>query len=216
MNSLKLKVCGMRDPGNIREVAELKPDYLGLIFFEKSPRHVNEVIPETNASIKKTGVFVDASADYILKRQQEYKLSAIQLHGNESPQFCRELKNSLPKNVELIKVFSVGEDFDFSELEPYEGVVDFFLFDTKGKNKGGNGISFDWEILKKYPSTVPFFLSGGIGPEGVSEIKELHQFFEQQNKQGIFYGVDVNSRFETEPALKDAKKLKIFRESLLS
>ncbi len=214
---LKLKICGMRERENIEQIASLQPDYLGLIFYEGSPRYVQEEIQDLNQEIRKTGVFVNASEEYILDKVQRFGLSAIQLHGEESPEFCRDLKqqfSGLEKHPELIKVFSVKEEFDFERLQAYEEVADFFLFDTKGREKGGTGIRFNWEVLKEYPSRVPFFLSGGIGPEEVTEIKNLYRHFEEKNNAKVFYGIDVNSKFETAPGLKDAATLKIFREAL--
>lgn len=214
---LKLKVCGMRVPENIAEISSLHPDYLGLIFYEASPRYVDEEIEDLNPEIKRTGVFVNASEDFILDKVEKFRLTAIQLHGEESPQFCRDLKqhfSATGNNPELIKVFSIKEEFDFDQLKPYEAMADFFLFDTKGREKGGNGFRFNWEVLKQYPSSVPFFLSGGIGPEEVSAIKELYHHFTEWNREKAFYGIDVNSKFETAPGLKDAAKLKIFREEL--
>lgn len=216
---LKLKICGMRDPDNIDQVALLQPDYLGLIFFEGSPRFVKDEIRELEGTVKKTGVFVNASEDLILEKVRKYDLSAVQLHGEESPEFCRQLKNTFSeagKNPELIKVFGVKETFNFDLLEAYEGIVELFLFDTKGKSKGGNGITFNWEVLKDYPSPTPFFLSGGIGPEEIPAIKSLYQHFQKKNKQELFFGVDVNSRFETAPGLKNAEKLKTFRKELFA
>lgn len=216
---LKLKICGMRDPDNIDQVALLQPDYLGLIFFEGSPRFVKDEIRELEGTVKKTGVFVNASEDLIVEKVRKYDLSAVQLHGEESPEFCRQLKNTFSeagKNPELIKVFGVKETFNFDLLEAYEGIVELFLFDTKGKSKGGNGITFNWEVLKDYPSSTPFFLSGGIGPEEIPAIKSLYQHFQKKNKQELFFGVDVNSRFETAPGLKNAEKLKTFRKELFA
>lgn len=216
---LKLKVCGMKYPENMGEVAALSPDYLGFIFYEKSPRNFEDEICEMSATIKKTGVFVNASVELILEKAKKYDLSAIQLHGNETPEFCRYLKRAFQKEIfsaEVIKVFSVKDEFDFKVLEPYEGVVDFFLFDTKGKNKGGNGITFNWEVLKAYPSPTPFFLSGGIGPEEVAEVKKLYLHFQKGQNPHVFYAVDVNSKFETTPGFKNPEKIKIFKDSLLS
>lgn len=203
LNNLKLKVCGMKQPENIQEVSAFAPDYLGFIFFKNSPRNFDAVIPEISPGIKKTGVFVDASSEFILEKVRSHGLRAVQLHGNEPPQLCTLLKE---EGVEVIKVFSVKDSFDFSMLQPYEGKVDLFLFDTKGKAKGGNGIIFDWEILRNYPSKTPFFLSGGLGLE---EIAKLPDF----DFPDTFYGVDVNSRFEVEPGFKkieDLKKLKTY------
>lgn len=216
---LKLKICGMRDPDNIDQVALLQPDYLGLIFFEGSPRFVKNEIRELEQAIKKTGVFVNASKDFILEKVSKYALSAVQLHGEESSEFCTQLKNIFSKagkNPELIKVFSVKEEFNFELLEAYEGIVDLFLFDTKGKSKGGNGITFNWKLLKDYPSPTPFFLSGGIGPEEIPAIKSLYEHFQKKNKQDVFFGVDVNSRFETAPGLKNVEKLKTFRKDFFT
>ena len=202
---LKLKICGMKFHENIKQVASLKPDYMGFIFFEKSPRNFDAEIPEMDKEIKKTGVFVDASLDFVLEKVKKHQLQAVQLHGKESPEFCAALK---VEDLEIIKVFSVKDSFDFSNLQQYEGKVDFFLFDTKGKAKGGNGVAFDWEVLKKYPSETPFFLSGGIGLEEVGRLKD----FEFPK---TFYGIDVNSRFELEPGFKNLETLKELRKTII-
>ncbi|MEA1786821.1 phosphoribosylanthranilate isomerase [Arenibacter sp. GZD96] len=201
---MKLKVCGMKYSENIREVAALKPDYLGFIFWEPSKRYFEGTIPELPKTIKKVGVFVDALLDVIIEKTQQYRLHSVQLHGSESPEFCQQLK-ALP--IEIIKVFSVGSDFDFGQLKPYETVCDYYLFDTKGKLPGGNGYTFDWTVLKKYPSTKPYFLSGGIGLEDAATLKD----FLNRTESTYCYAVDVNSRFEVEPGLKDVGKLKKFR-----
>lgn len=216
MSDLKLKICGMKNPENILEVAALNPDYLGFIFYERSPRNFSGEIPEIDPTIKKTGVFVDEEIDFVLEKVEKNKFRAIQLHGNESAEYCIKLRTALAQNnsVELIKVFSVKETFNFEELKAYEGIVDFFLFDTQGKNKGGNGITFNWELLKNYPSSTPFFLSGGIGEDELQKITELYTYFEKNNKSHLLYGVDVNSKFEVEAGLKDAKTLKIFKDNL--
>jgi len=205
----------MKHPTNISELAKLQPDYMGFIFYEKTARYFQGEIPEIPSEVKKTGVFVDADIDYILKKIRKYDLNALQLHGNESPEFCGEL-NTLTREmkIELIKVFSVKEDFNFEQIKPYEAVVDYFLFDTKGKNKGGNGITFNWEILQDYPSEKPFFLSGGIGPEHIKNIKELQEYFRDNGKKDLLYAIDVNSKFEDEPGLKNVEKLKEFVKKL--
>ncbi|PRX45774.1 phosphoribosylanthranilate isomerase [Salegentibacter salegens] len=213
MKNLKLKICGMKHPENISEVAKLQPDYMGFIFYEKTPRNFDAEIPEISLAIKKTGVFVNEEIDLILEKIKKHDLNAIQLHGDESAAFCAELKTLLIETeVEIIKVFSVKDDFDFERLEEYEAVVDYFLFDTKGKNKGGNGITFNWEILKEYPSEKPFFLSGGIGPEEVEAIKKLKAYFEENGKGNLLYAIDVNSKFEEEAGFKNVDKLKEFRK----
>lgn len=202
----------MKQPENISEVAALQPDYMGFIFYEKTPRYFEAEIPELNSGIKKTGVFVNASVDYILEKVKEHKLQTVQLHGRESAEFCQELQIIFAgmEKMEIIKVFSVKEEFDFSELEKYEKIVDYFLFDTKGKTKGGTGETFNWELLKDYPSSTPFFLSGGIGLEEIEAIKKLQKHFAKQNKEELFYAVDVNSKFEKQPGFKDFEKLSTF------
>lgn len=216
MQKLKLKICGMKHPENISKVAKLQPDYMGFIFYEKTPRYFEAQIPQLSPGIKKTGVFVDASVDDILEKVKKHKLQAVQLHGGESAEFCQELQIIFAgmDKMEIIKVFSVKEDFDFSVLKEFEGNVDYFLFDTKGKTRGGTGETFNWELLKDYPSSTPFFLSGGIGLEEVEEIRKLQTHFEQQAKSEVFYALDLNSRFELEPGLKDPNLLKEFIEKL--
>ena len=211
MKDLKIKICGMKHPENIKDVASLEPDYLGFIFYKKSPRFFDAKISGIPNSIKRTGVFVDASVDFILEKTKTHQLQAIQLHGDETPEFCKELRIVLTgMDIEVIKVFSIANNFDYQLLEPYEGIVDYFLFDTKGKNKGGNGVTFNWEVLKSYPSTTPFFLSGGIGINETEEIQELINYFLNIGKSNLLYAIDVNSKFETEPGLKDVKALNDF------
>ena len=163
---MKLKVCGMKYVDNLMMVAAVQPDYLGFIFYDKSKRNFEGVIPKLPKGIKKTGVFVNEYLEIVVSLTEEYGLEAIQLHGDETPEYIKELKSHLPK-VEIIKVFGIKDEFDFSILEPYQEEVDYFLFDTKGKLPGGNGYTFNWKILEKYPSTKPYFLSGGIGLENV-------------------------------------------------
>lgn len=201
---------------NTLEVATLDPDYLGFIFWEPSKRYFDGNIPKLPASIKKVGVFVDAPLEEIRKKVKEYSLQAVQLHGKESPEFCSDLKKStsdrskaLEENsLEIIKVFSIKDDFDFSNLAPYENVCDFFLFDTKGKLPGGNGFTFSWEVLKNYPSSKPYFLSGGIGLDEIEKIRE----FQQRPESKYCHAIDVNSKFESQPGLKDIDKLKEFKK----
>lgn len=192
----------MKYPENVIEVGSLLPDYMGFIFWEKSARYFNGIIPDLPKSIKKVGVFVNQSQEEISSKILKYDLQAIQLHGHESVEFCQELKNKIDPKIELIKVFSADEDFDFEVLKPYESVCDYFLFDTKGKLPGGNGTTFDWRILNKYDSTKPFFLSGGIGIEELETIKEI-------SKTNLpIYAIDVNSKFEIEPGLKNTQQCK--------
>ena len=162
---------------NMTAVARLQPDYLGFIFYEKSPRNFEADILSLPDTIKKTGVFVDASIDFVADKVRTHDFKAIQLHGNESPEYCRNLVTQITRSteskkhsIELFKVFSIKDTFDFGVLKPYEGIVDYFLFDNKGKEKVGNGYTFDWSVLKNYPSTTPFILSGGIGLEEIDKI----------------------------------------------
>ena len=148
----------MKYPENILEVGSLLPDYMGFIFWEKSARYFDAIIPDLPKSIKKVGVFVNATPSEILEKLTKYDLQAVQLHGQESVEFCQDLKNKLDKSIEIIKVFSVADDFDFRVLKPFEAVCDYFLFDTKGKLPGGNGTTFDWKVLENYPSSKTFLL----------------------------------------------------------
>lgn len=193
---MKLKICGMKYRANIQEVAALQPDYLGFIFYEKSPRFCNGELPEIPNTIAKVGVFVNAPLSEILNKIKAYNLQLVQLHGEESPEICEVLRLI---NIKVIKTFSIDDTFDFETLRPYEPVCDYFLFDTKGKHYGGNGTTFNWEILKKYPSQKSFFLSGGIGLEEISKLKQLNL---------PIYALDVNSKFETEPGLKNSNACK--------
>lgn len=199
----------MKYPDNILEVGSLLPDYMGFIFWDKSARYFDGVIPQLPKSIKKVGVFVNETAEIILSKAQKYDLQAIQLHGQESVEFCQELKENLKQvQIKIIKVFSVDDSFDFEVLKPFETVCDYFLFDTKGKLPGGNGTTFDWKVLEKYPSSKPFFLSGGIGIEEMEAVNEI-------SKTNLpLYAIDVNSKFEIEPGLKNTEKLNSFKDNL--
>jgi phosphoribosylanthranilate isomerase len=202
----------MKYPDNIKSVAALQPDYLGFIFYEKSKRHFNGVIPEISESIKKTGVFVNATIKEITKKIIRYDLNVVQLHGDESAELCQKLKQrfSVIKKLEIIKVFSVGYNFDFNLLKPYDEVCDYFLFDTKGKERGGNGITFNWKLLQNYSSEKSYFLSGGIGLEEVEDLK----YFFKSTASKYCYAIDVNSKFEIKPGLKNIEKLKNFIKNL--
>ncbi|GGG55088.1 phosphoribosylanthranilate isomerase [Bizionia arctica] len=204
---MKLKICGMKYPENITEIASLQPDYLGFIFHNESLRDFDNVIPALPEQIQKVGVFVDEKVEFIYNQMKKHNLSVIQLHGHESPEDCRLLQSTKAK---IVKVFSIKDTFDFSVLAPYESVCDYFLFDTKGKLPGGNGYTFDWSVLENYPSTKPYFLSGGIG---INQIENLNRFSESEASK-YCYAIDVNSQFEMEPGLKDLEKLKEFKNNL--
>ena len=205
---LKVKVCGMRDAENISQICQAKPDYMGFIFFSGSSRYIGEdpdpsVFNNVSAGILKVGVFVNETTNKIISIQKKYHLDIIQLHGKESVEECKELREN---NIKVIKVFSVGEDFDFNSLKNYETFVDYFLFDTKGKLYGGNGKKFNWSVLNRYKGPVPFFLSGGIGPSDAEEINKFNHTF--------CFAVDVNSGFEIKPGYKDSKKVAAFIQSV--
>ncbi|MFV0566520.1 MAG: phosphoribosylanthranilate isomerase [Flavobacteriaceae bacterium] len=207
---MQLKVCGMKYPDNIKAVAALRPNYMGFIFYEKSVRYFNGTIPELPENIKKTGVFVDAPISEVTDKITKYNLQAVQLHGSELPEYCKDLKKFsdeiLNSTLEIIKAFSIQNDFNFETLKPYESVCDYFLFDTKGKLPGGNGYTFDWNILNQYPLAKPYFLSGGIG---VGEI-DLINAFKASKAYKYCYALDVNSKFEIEPGLKNVELLNEF------
>lgn len=209
-----LKVCGMRDTQNITEVLTITPDYMGLIFFEKSARFVGHDFtlpaPLAGDHPKKVGVFVNHSLEQVVSKAVQYSLTLLQLHGDETPQFCQQLKTLLPQ-IQIIKVFRVANDFDFEQLQPYKAFCDFFLFDTKGKDYGGNGVVFNWDILKKYDNELPLFMSGGLSLEN---LQELQNFILQQ--QLNVHAIDVNSKFEINPALKDVEKLKELKKLMTS
>jgi phosphoribosylanthranilate isomerase len=199
---MKVKVCGMREAANMEQIAALNPDFMGFIFFDKSPRYVGDdfdadLVKRLPRKIQKVGVFVNASIDTVLRNVKKYELDYIQLHGNETPDYCRSLRM---RGVSIIKAFSVNDTFNFSMLNNYKPHCDFFLFDAKGEQPGGNGIQFDWRVLSRYDNEKPFFLSGGIGADNLDELENL---------RGMkLYGIDVNSKIETEPGLKSPEALK--------
>ena len=205
---MKIKVCGMKYEENIQQVAALRPDYLGFIFYAPSPRNFEGRVPELDPVVRKAGVFVDASLESVLDKAAAFGLDAIQLHGGESPEYCLALREAAGAEpaFELIKVFSVGSDFDFGLLQPYEAAVDLFLFDTLGRQRGGTGIAVDWKLLQGYRSEKPFILSGGIGPGSVNDLKE---FLSTDAASGC-HALDLNSGFEDRPGWKNAEKLKDF------
>jgi len=196
---MKIKVCGLRDADNIKAVAALEPDYMGFIFYNKTPRFVDdigiEILNAIPAHINKTAVFVDESAKTISALIDKYNFDFVQLHGNETPAFCKALRDQ----AIVIKAFGVHNEFDFSQLSKYKNKVDLFLFDAKTDIHGGSGKTFDWDILDKYDMDIPFFLSGGLSPDNLEEVKKI--------THSQIYGVDLNSKFEISPGMKDIEKL---------
>lgn len=208
MSRLKIKVCGMRDIENIRKISELKPDLIGFIFYPASDRYAGEVQAAdikgaVSHGITKTGVFVNADLYSIKATIMRFGLKAVQLHGNESPEMCMQLRAT---GVKVIKAFKMDAAVDYSKMMPYVEHCNWFLFDTKSPKHGGSGKRFDWKLLDSYDLGHPFFLSGGIGPSDADSILELNH--------PALYGVDVNSRFEIEPGVKDVERVARFINKL--
>jgi len=208
MNSqLKIKVCGMKFPGNIQAVANLKPDMMGFIFYPKSPRYAEPVdVSVLNAipsNIKKIGVFVNESQENILTIAYKYNLDGIQLHGTELVEMCTELKSA---GYRVIKAFPIAEAYNFKVTKMYEGVCDYFLFDTQTNAYGGSGIKFNWNMLDEYIGETPFLLSGGIADDDAEDILKI--------EHPKFTGVDLNSKFEISPGLKNIELLRNFLNEL--
>ena len=202
---MKLKVCGMREDKNCAAIVALEPDYLGFIFYAPSPRYVENKTPTIPKTIKKTGVFVNASIDYVKSCIKDHQLDAVQLHGDETVAYCNYITNL---GVEIIKAFGVGKHFNFETLQDYLTCCDYFLFDTQTESKGGSGKKFDWSVLQNYPYKKPFFLGGGIGPEDTQALAIL-------KKTGLpLYALDVNSKFEIAPALKNSSAIGAFKQEI--
>lgn len=227
---MKIKVCGMRDQENIRAVAQTDIDLMGFIFYPKSPRYVQMIsslagiIPDYSEEriqrlrskegnneqqthrIKRVGVFVDEMPQTILTRVYNYQLDFVQLHGDETPEMIDNLKRTLipdlAPDIRIIKVISVASEHDIEKYKPYEGLADLFLFDTKCPGKGGSGEKFDWSVLDAYDGQTPFLLSGGIGPDDAERVRNFNH--------PRCIGIDLNSRFETEPGVKDVELLRRF------
>jgi phosphoribosylanthranilate isomerase len=199
-----IKICGMCYPENIMAVSDLKPEILGFIFYPGSTRYAGELLfPEILANlppdIRKTGVFVDGDFNDITDTVKKYSLNIVQLHGNESPELCRRLQDA---GIQLIKAFNIKDRTGFIHCSEFIGCTDYFLFDAATPHYGGSGQKFDWNILDRYDLGHPFILSGGITPTDIDNITGI--------TNNAFYGIDLNSRFEIKPGLKDIEKLKKF------
>ena len=215
MTNMRVKVCGLTRPENIQRIAEMKIDYLGLIFYDRSSRYAKSdklqawltANPALSDQTSRVGVFVNAGVDTILNTVHDYELDYVQLHGEESPGYCRELNllwsvNTL-RGAKIIKAFPITPDFDFSATEPYSSSCELFVFDTGGQAQaGGTGRKWDWRMLDRYHGATPFLLSGGIGPSDAAAITNV--------EHPAMVGVDVNSKFETEPGVKNVELLKNF------
>ena len=224
--NLKIKVCGMRDADNVRAVAALDIDFLGFIFYPKSPRYAQKAVPETELMTntatasrrndmvmrkpQRVGVFVDETPQAIIAHIHNDQLDYVQLHGHELPEMIDHLKRAVISDnhhsLKVIKAFSISKPDDLLQTKAYEGIADLFLFDTPTESYGGSGKKFDWQMLQAYDGHTPFLLSGGIGPEDIDRIRTF------EHPQCI--GIDLNSRFETAPGIKDVEALRRFTENL--
>jgi phosphoribosylanthranilate isomerase len=210
MNDLKIKVCGMRDAQNIADITSLPINILGMIFYKKSARYIGEdsgaaVLSAIPKHIQIAGVFVNEAIETILKAHAICHFSYIQLHGNETPAFCSQI--SKETNALVIKAFQVDSDFSFETIEPYEHSCSFVLFDTKTEQYGGSGKKFDWGKINEYRGSLPFFLSGGISPDDEDKIKTI--------THPLLFAIDINSRFEEKPGVKNVSNVQRFVSKLL-
>lgn len=196
---MKIKICGMREPENIRQIATLQPDFMGFIFYEKSKRFINLEdflqLDTDYIGINKVAVFVNESIKNIIRIAKLGNFKYLQLHGDETPEFCEELKYL---DFKIIKAFGINEQFDFHKLNEYETVIDYFLFDTQSTEYGGSGKKFDWNLLDKYKLQTPIFLSGGLE---ISDIETVQNYCKQ-----LPYCLDFNSKLEDKPGLKNIDK----------
>jgi phosphoribosylanthranilate isomerase len=202
---IQLKICGLKVPDNIREVAELQPDYIGMIFYPKSPRYIEPSrtpMPLT-PGIKRVGVFVNENPVQISRLARQHRLDLLQLHGDENPGYCAAVGQL---GMPLIKAFGINPGFDFDSLAAYQPHCQHFLFDTRSSKYGGTGESFDWAELKNYTLDTPFFLSGGISPDDAEKIKQF--------AHPSLHAIDINSKFETAPGVKDIGALTTFIHEL--
>ena len=203
--TLKLKICGMRESENIHTVAALSPEYMGFIFYKNSPRYVGdgfEIPASVHSAVKRVGVFVNESLQTLEALVVRHRLDLVQLHGDESGEYCKTLHKM---GMATIKAFSIDHQFDFSDTKKYQAWVNYFLFDTKGKFRGGNAQVFDWSLLRHYNQEIPFFLSGGLSDKHLPKIQELAM---------NIHAIDVNSGVEISPGLKDVEKIKTIQSIL--
>jgi phosphoribosylanthranilate isomerase len=203
---MKIKVCGLNDAGNLAAVAALRPDFAGFVFHRPSPRYAGKLDPAAMTALSddtlRVGVFVNVGEGCLFDIAERYALDFLQLHGNESPDFCARAAERLP----VIKAFGIDSESDFDAARDYESACKYFLFDTKSVLRGGSGRKFDHRLLDAYRGNTPFFLSGGIAPDDAEELaRPIHP---------LCAAIDVNSRFETLPGVKDAAKVRAFMETI--
>ncbi|RAR47440.1 phosphoribosylanthranilate isomerase [Flavobacterium lacus] len=197
----------MKEQENTLSISELQPDFLGFIFWKDSKRYCENVIEKIPTNIEKVGVFVDADYNEIVDKIISHQLNFVQLHGEESADFCLEMKKT---NIKVIKAIKIDNNFNFNELKYNKNCIDYFLFDTKGDLPGGNGTTFDWEVLNDYNEEIPFFLSGGIG---LDEWPKLEKFIQSEAAKKCL-AIDINSQFEDDFGIKNKEKIKEFQEKL--
>ncbi len=200
---MTIKVCGMTDAENIRQTEQLGVDMMGFIFYPKSPRCLYDIPEYLPQRAKRVGVFVNENKETVCIYADRFGLDYVQLHGNESPEYCRSL---CQQGLQLIKAFSIASPKDLSRMSAYEGICSYYLFDTKTEELGGSGKRFDWNLLTGYRGLTPFLLSGGIGPDSTQALKKFHHY--------RMAGIDINSRFETAPGVKDVARIREFIRKL--
>jgi phosphoribosylanthranilate isomerase len=209
---MRIKVCGLTDVNQVRQLNELGVEFAGFNFYKRSPRYVHKAMPSTaikkiRGKINKVGVFVDEDADELLQTVDDCGLYLVQLHGNESPRYCERISNY----ISVIKVFRLSNDDNIEwKIKDYYDAADMFMFDTETTAFGGSGKKFNWQILKDLKINKPFFLAGGISPDDVDELKK----FEQQAVAKDLFAVDINSKFEVMPGVKDIDTIKAFKKRL--
>ncbi|MDE6159661.1 MAG: phosphoribosylanthranilate isomerase [Bacteroidaceae bacterium] len=201
-----IKVCGLREAENMQEVERLGTDWMGFIFYPRSPRHVTLRPSCLPVKARRVGVFVNEQQENIIRKTSEFGLDIIQLHGNETMDFCTDLRNKMPSSIKIMKTIGVEKEADIRKAESYGQSIDYVLFETKCDTYGGSGKRFNWQWLESYNGPHPFILSGGIGPQDVQAIKQLtHPYF---------HGIDLNSRFESSPGIKNIGLLDRFLREL--
>ena len=197
-----VKVCGMREAENIRAVEALGVNWMGFILWEHSSRYVSRLPAYLPEKAKRVGVFVDAPHEVISEKVKDFGLDIVQLHGSEPPVYLRDLRAVLGNRIAIVKAFNIATRDDLQLTSGYEGLADYFLFDTKAQLVGGNGTKFDWSVLTHYEGTTPFLLSGGIGPDDANRVRAF--------SHPQLAGIDLNSRFEVAPAMKNVELIKQF------
>lgn len=198
---MKIKVCGLTEATDMEGLLSVNLDYLGFICYSRSKRWIAEstIAQKKYGKAKKVGVFVNEELDRVIEIAKKNNFDMLQLHGDELPEYCNQLKKI---GYQVIKVFGVEEGFDFNTTIDYEKVANYFLFDTKGEQRGGNGYPFNWDKLQEYHGNTPFFLSGGISPESVTAIKKVNH--------PMLFAIDINSRFEISPGKKEIAQIRNF------